>query len=112
MISHKELRGRYILDALETITLNGDAYTDEDSLYRGCRSQNGRLTAQIFRGDKQFLLDEGILHREGTRLYLRKTWRYECSAAKALANILRDNTVPFGIAVPQRSEERRVGKEC
>lgn len=102
MISHTELRGCYMLESLEAITLNGDAYTDESALYRACREQRSKLTPDVFAADKRFLLGEGFLHREGTRLYLSKTWRYEESAAKALAEILYNNSLPLKISLPEQ----------
>jgi len=90
-ITLKELRGRYMLDGLKEITLNGDAYVSIEQLYTACKRQRKSLSWDAFSSDKAYLLREGYLHQEGRRLYLTKTWRYETAASEALADILRAN---------------------
>jgi ATP-dependent exoDNAse (exonuclease V) alpha subunit len=87
----EELRGRYMLDVLNEITLNGDAYVSSEQLYTACKRQRKALSWDAFSSDKAYLLREAYLHQEGRRLYLTKTWRYEMAAAEAIADILRAN---------------------
>ena len=87
----KDLRGQYLLNAMEKMTMNGDAYVSSDQLYRFARRSHKALTYDQFRSDRAFLLKEGFLHLEGTRLYRKNIWEYENAAAKALAEILAHN---------------------
>jgi len=84
-------RGKYIVIALEEHCLNGDAYTAEDALYKMCERKNPDLTRTVFQADLQELLRLGILHDDSGRLYLSDTWRYEETAAKELAAIIKHN---------------------
>ena len=87
----KDLRGQYLLDDLEALTMNGDAYVSSDQLYRFSKRSHKALTYDQFRADRAFLLKEGRLHLEGTRLYQKNVWEYEAAAAKTLAEILTHN---------------------
>lgn len=87
----EELRGRYILNALEHFCKSGDAYIAAQDLYGLCRHERGGLAYDAFRGDLAFLLREGHLHQEGRRIYLHHIWRFEEVAATALAGILQNN---------------------
>lgn len=87
----KDLRGQYLLNDLEAMTMNGDAYVSGDQLYRFSRRNHKTLTYDRFRSDRAFLLKEGFLRLEGTRLYRKNIWEYENAAAKALAEILAHN---------------------
>lgn len=89
MFYQKDKRGMYILRAMEDISLNGDAYTTEDELYKVCHRENRYLTYFAFREDMHHLLKEKCLYLEGRRLYTNYNWRCEQSAAASLANILR-----------------------
>lgn len=84
------LRGAYILNALEQHSLNGDAYVLFDEAYRICCPDH-QVTFKVFLDDLMFLIKSGALHREGSHLYLEKTYRYEEAAAEYLAHILGDN---------------------
>lgn len=79
----------YILRTMEDISLNGDAYTTTESLFKVCQRNDRRLSYAPFREDLSFLLRGGRLHLEGQRLYTTYNWRCEQSAAASLANILR-----------------------
>ena len=87
----KDLQGQYLLDSMEALTMNGDAYVSSDQLYRFARRNHKALTYDQFREDRAFLLREGRLHLEGTRLYQEYIWECENTAAKALAEILVHN---------------------
>lgn len=87
----KDLRGQYLLNAMEELTMNGDAYVSSDQLYRFSRRNHKALTYDQFRSDRAFLLGEGFLRLEGSRLYQKNIWEYENAAAKALAEILAHN---------------------
>lgn len=91
LTSPKETRGQYLKHSMEEMALGGDAYTFADSLYHFCVGKRKQLSMETFHADKGYLLRKGILHQEGQRLYLTKTWRYETAAAEALASILRAN---------------------
>ena len=88
MYYSKDKRGIYILRAMEDISLNGDAYTTIEALFRVCQRNDRRLSYSAFREDLAFLLHKGLLHLEGQRLYTTYNWRCEQSAAISLANIL------------------------
>ena len=87
----KDLRGQYLLNAMEEMTMNGDAYVSSDQLYRFAKRSHKAMTYDQFRSDRAFLLKEGRLHLEGARLYQKNIWEYENAAAKALAEILAHN---------------------
>ena len=87
----KDLQGQYLLDSMEALTMNGDAYISSDQLYRFAKRNHKAMTYDQFRSDRVFLLKEGFLHLEGTRLYQKNIWEYEAAAAKALAGILAHN---------------------
>lgn len=87
----KDLRGQYLLNAMEEMTMNGDAYVSGDQLYRFAKRSHKAMTYDQFRSDRAFLLKEGFLRLEGTRLYQKNIWEYENAAAKALAEILAHN---------------------
>ena len=104
-IPMKELRGRYILDGINEITLNGDACVSIEKLYSFCQRQQIFLRWDTFQSDKACLLRGGYLHQEGQRLYMTKTWRYEVAAAENLAAILSQN----GLSVPCLPRTLEVG---
>lgn len=79
----------YILRTMEDISLNGDAYTTAEALFKVCQRNDRRLPYSAFREDLAFLLHKGLLHLEGQRLYTTYNWRCEQSAVISLANILR-----------------------
>ena len=89
MYYSKDKRGMYILRTMEDISLNGDAYTTAEALFKVCQRNDRRLPYSAFREDLAFLLHKGLLHLEGQRLYTTYNWRCEQSAAASLANILR-----------------------
>ena len=83
-------RGTYILKALDQHMLNGDAYVLFDEAYEIC-CRDRKVTFKSFLDDLMYLIKSGALHREGTRLYLAKTYRYEEAASEYLARILTNN---------------------
>ena len=87
----KDLQGQYLLDGMEELTMNGDAYVSSDQLYRFAKRSHKSLTYDQFRMDRAFLLKEGRLHLEGARLYQKYIWECENAAAKSLAEILAHN---------------------
>ena len=89
MFYQKDKRGIYILRTMEDISLNGDAYTTTEALFKVCQRNDRRLSYSAFREDLVFLLHKGLLHLEGQRLYTNYNWRCEQSAAASLADILR-----------------------
>lgn len=84
----------YVADALESIAMNGDSYTDEDTLYRICCQSKPRLSRDLFHRDMTLLLQKELLCQEGRRIYLPQTLKYENSAAMFLADILLYNDLP------------------
>ena len=63
----------YILRTMEDISLNGDAYTTAEVLFKVCQRNDRRLSYAPFREGLSFLLHDGRLHLEGQRLYA--LWR-------------------------------------
>ena len=87
----KDLRGQYLLNAMEEMTMNGDAYVSSDQLYCFAKRSHKAMTYDQFRADRAFLLKEGFLRLEGSRLYQKNIWEYENTAVKTLAKILAYN---------------------
>ena len=88
------IQGGYILSALGKHCLNGDAYVYADELYAICKKEYPKVSYAEFQEDFKHLLHEGRICREGRRVYLWRTLRYEDSAAKSLAEILKNNAMP------------------
>lgn len=82
-------RGSYIPVMLNRHFLNGDAYIMAENAYSICAKD--RCSYETFQADLAEQIKLGEVYREGRRLYLTKTWRYESVAAAFLANILQDN---------------------
>ena len=100
-------RGSYIPTALNRYCLNGDAFIMIEDAYTICT--DGKRPYRVFEGDLAEQVRLGKVHREGRRLYLTKTWRYENAAATHLSAILRDNTA----VCPELSADLfRVGEMC
>ena len=98
-------QAQYILAAMDDIGKNGDAYCTDEHLFRASKAVRPNLTGPQYHTDKTFLLQAEFLHREGYHLYAQRTWAYEVTAAKRLADILKDPTLPV-LAIPK---ELRVG---
>ena len=96
-------QGQYILDAMESISMNGDAYCSDETLYRCCRRMDKNLTPDRYRADKVALLRANDLHTEGLRIYTQRTWAYEESVAGSLADILADGEVEGAAISPSLS---------
>ena len=86
--------GKYILTAMDTIGKNGDAYCTDEQLFRVSKAVRPSLTGQQYRSDKALLLQADFLHQEGYHLYAQRTWDYEVTAARQLADILTDPALP------------------
>ena len=100
MTNSKDIRSRYVLQALEDICLNGDAYVTEDILYKRCQEKQKGLSYETFKLDLAEQIRLGYIYPEGSRLYAKRTWRYEEDAAKQLSAILQRPTLPTK-AVPE-----------
>ena len=98
-------QAQYILAAMDDIGKNGDAYCTDEHLFRASKAVRPNLTGPQYHTDKSLLLQAEFLHREGYHLYAQRTWAYEVTAAKRLADILKDPTLPV-LAIPK---ELRVG---
>ena len=98
-------QAQYILAAMDDIGKNGDAYCMDEHLFRASKAVRPNLTGPQYHTDKTLLLQAEFLHREGYHLYVQRTWAYEVTAAKRLADILKDPTLPV-LAIPK---ELRVG---
>lgn len=82
----KDLQGQYLLDSMEALTMSGDAYVSSDQLYRFAKRSHKALTYDRFRSDRAFLLREGHLHLEGTRLYIKDVFLRTGDRVIALQN--------------------------
>lgn len=100
MTKYKDIRSRYVLHILEGICLNGDAYVSEDILYKRCLKKQRDLSYETFRADLAEQIRLGYIYPEGSRLYAKRTWRYEEDAAKQLSAILQQPTLP-AMVVPE-----------
>ena len=100
-----EEKAKYILVAMDDIGKNGDAYCTDDYLFRASKAVRPSLTGPQYHTDKTLLLQAEFLHREGYHLYTQRTWDYEVTAAKRLADILKDPTLPVLVI----SKELHVG---
>ena len=71
-------RGAYILTALEKYLRNGDAYfASEADAFRICQRKYQNVSLSKLKADFDYLLENGDLVFEGSRLYLYKVQRYE-----------------------------------
>ena len=95
-----EEKAKYILTAMDDIGKNGDAYCTDEHLFRASKAVRPNLTGPQYHTDKTLLLQAEFLHREGYHLYAQRTWAYEVTAAKRLADILKDPTLPV-LAIPK-----------
>ena len=89
----RKLRGAYILQALKEYFLNGDAFVFEEEVYGICKKFSRSVIYSAFCDDFRFLLQQGFLCREGRRIYLSSTLRYENAAAACLSGIMKNNHV-------------------
>lgn len=106
-------RGNYIPNALTRHCLNGDGYVPMNDAYQIC-CKDTRISYGTFREDlrEQILMKK--VEPEGSRLYLRRTLRYENSAAGHLAALIPRNDLPCSV-IPEKlkvgeltlSEEQR-----
>ena len=85
---------------MDDIGKNGDAYCTDEHLFRASKAVRPNLTGPQYHTDKTLLLQAEFLHREGYHLYAQRTWAYEVTAAKRLADILKDPTLPV-LAIPK-----------
>ena len=89
------IRGAYIRDAMEELAKNGNAFFSAEEIFAACKP---RAAFRQFRADLLYLMQTGQVVREGRRLYLRHTLRYENFASQKLAEILADLPEPAGFA--------------
>ena len=88
-------RGAYILTELEDALKNGDAFfASEADAIRICQRKYKNVSLSKLKADFDYLLENGDLVFEGSRLYLHKVQRYEDFVASELASILPHNVVP------------------
>ena len=73
----KKLQGAYILEALKEHFLNGDAFAFEEEVYGICKKFSRDVVYSTFCDDFRLLLQKGYLCREGRRIYLSNTLRYD-----------------------------------
>ena len=86
--------GAYILTELEDSLKNGDAYfASEADAIRICQRKYKNVSLSKLKADFDYLLENGDLVFEGSRLYLYKVQRYEDFVASELASILPRNVV-------------------
>ena len=85
-------RGSYIPAALTQYCMNGDAYIPATDAYQICCGGR-RVSYSVFQEDLREQLRLKKLSREGNRLYLGRTLRYESDASERLALLLADQTV-------------------
>lgn len=85
-------RGSYIPAALAQHCMNGDAYIPATDAYQICCGGR-RVSYSVFQEDLREQLRLKKLSREGNRLYLGRTLRYESDASERLALLLADQTV-------------------
>ena len=81
----KDLQGQYLLDSMETLTMNGDAYVSGDQLYRFSKRNHKALTYDQFRADRAFCSKRGSCAWKGVdftektsgnmKTLLPKRWR-------------------------------------
>lgn len=93
-ITNVSTPGNYIRYALENYCLSGDAFIMVEDLYPLCKESYRTLKYSTFCEDLRAQLNANFLYREGRRIYVRKTWRYEESAASNLSTILRLPPLP------------------
>lgn len=98
-------RGSYIPAALTQYCMNGDAYIPATDAYQICCGGR-RVGYSAFQDDLREQLRLKKLSREGNRLYLSRTLRYENDASERLALLLAGQTAVKDAAVP---DEIRVG---
>lgn len=106
MMTKPAPRGNYIPASLAQHCLNGDAYVPMAESYRICCGEKSGISFSIFQNDLTEQFGLGCITREGTRLYLTRTLRYEESAASHLAAILLSNEVD----PPTIPDELKVGE--
>ena len=114
MIKKPVPRGNHIPAALARHCMNGDAYVLLSDSYRICCGEKPEIPYPVFQNDLVEQLRLGTVAREGARLYLKRTLRYEESAAGYLAGILSANeleppTIPKELKVGEMTlcEEQR-----
>ena len=79
---------------LEKHCMNGDAYVTEEQLFDLYRAACGGLSYQAFKRELLESFSCGSVHREGRRIYLDKTFRYEQSAAQSLSRLMKRQPLP------------------
>ena len=85
--SKEKPRGQYIVDAVVDISKGGNSHHTVDEIRKGCASLSNYTNHLVFKADLDYLVQEGILHQEGERIYLQETWQYEVYCAQYLAGL-------------------------
>lgn len=99
MVKRNEKSSLYILAAIEQLEKNGDTFFDDKQLFDAYCQENTQLTSEQYQWDKNTLIRKKLLHLEGGRIYLKRTWNYEVAVTNYLADILSNN-VTKGVAPP------------
>ena len=90
-MEQNEPRSMYLYRFLTRYFLNGDAFILEDDLFSRIHDFRRGLSYSEFCADLAEQIKLHKLHREGRRIYLEQTWRYEQSAAEHLAVLMKRN---------------------
>ena len=99
MVKRNEKSSLYILAAIEQLEKNGDTFFNDKQLFDAYCQENTQLTSEQYQWDKSTLIRKKLLHLEGGRIYLKRTWNYEVAVTNYLADILSNN-VTKGVALP------------
>lgn len=80
-----------IIKEMDADKKQGNVYVTIKELYLRCAARDRKLSRQEFSDGVKQLIREGRLTRERNRLYLPAVKGYEDTAARALANLMREN---------------------
>lgn len=84
----KEKRGEYIIKAITELSLGGDTYHSKQAIRIQSLKRNHVFPAN-FENDYDYLVQQGLLHQAGDRIYLKETWQYECFVANRICEIMQ-----------------------
>ena len=79
-----------MLAMLNTFYQNGDAFVAADKMYHAGLFRGAWADAETFKQWIQELVCQGLIHKDGERIYLAPVWRAEERAAKNLAARVSD----------------------
>lgn len=86
-------KGSYLLDSLQKLTNNGDAYIAASELFARCKSENPMLREFKYKEDLEYLLSQRMLSKSGNDIYLSEILACELTTARAIAMMLERNQV-------------------